>query len=64
MAGRPAIVRQRDVKQIIGAAKSAGAKDVTVLIGEVSLIINLADEKPIAPEEQIRGPVCMAPRSM
>jgi hypothetical protein len=50
MSGRPAIVRQRDVKQIIGAAKRAGAKDVTVKIGEVSLTINLADEKPIAAE--------------
>ena len=53
MSGRPALIRQREVKQIIGAAKKAGAKDVTVRIGEVSLTINLADDKAVAEEEQI-----------
>jgi len=50
MSGRPALIRQREAKQIIQAAKKAGAKDVIVRIGEVSLTINLADDKPIAPE--------------
>jgi hypothetical protein len=53
MSGRPALIRQREVKQIIGAAKKAGAKNVEVKIGEVSLTIHLDDQKPVAEEEQI-----------
>jgi hypothetical protein len=49
-------IRQREARQIIAAAKQAGAKDVTVKIGEVSLKINLAaDDKPVEElEEQIK----------
>jgi hypothetical protein len=50
MSGRPAICRQRDLKQTIEAGQKAGAKDVTVKIGEVSMTFHLADEKPIAAE--------------
>jgi len=53
MSGRPALIRQREAKQIIAAAKKAGAKEVEVRIGEVSVIIHLADQKPVAEEEQI-----------
>jgi hypothetical protein len=53
MSGRPALIRQREAKQIIQAAKKAGAKDVTVRIGEVSLTINLADEKAPVEEEDV-----------
>jgi hypothetical protein len=53
MSGRPALIRQRDVKQILGAAKKAGAKDVKVQVGEVSLTIHLADDKPLAEDEEV-----------
>jgi glutamine phosphoribosylpyrophosphate amidotransferase len=56
MAGRPAIIRQRDVRQVIEAARKAGAKDVELRIGTVPVIIHLCttDQNSIAPEEQIR----------
>ena len=50
MSGRPAVLRQLEAKKIIAAAKLAGAKDVTVKVGEVSWTIHLADDKPIATE--------------
>jgi hypothetical protein len=53
MSGKPALIRQREAKQIIAAAKKAGAKDVTVKIGEVSLTVHLADDKAIAEEDGI-----------
>ena len=54
MSGRPAAIRQREVEQIIRAAKKQGVSLVEVRIGEVSVIVHLADEKPVAEEEQIR----------
>jgi len=55
MSGRPALIRQRDSKQIINAAKKAGAKRVEFRIGTVPVIVHLVelDEKPIAETEQI-----------
>ena len=55
MSGRPAVIRQRDSKQIINAAKKAGAKRVEFRIGTVPVIVHLveSDEKPIAETEQI-----------
>jgi hypothetical protein len=49
-------IRQREARQIIAAAKQAGAKDVTVKIGEVSLTVHLTDDKsPVEElEEQIK----------
>jgi hypothetical protein len=49
MSGRPALIRQRDSKQIINAAKKAGAKRVEFRIGDVPVIVHLAEsEKPAA----------------
>jgi hypothetical protein len=53
MSGRPALIRQRETKQIIAAAKKVGAPKVEVKIGEVAVIIHLNDDKDIAEEEQI-----------
>jgi hypothetical protein len=42
MSGRPALIRQREAKQIIEAAKKAGAKQVEVkLPNEVAVIVHL-----------------------
>jgi hypothetical protein len=56
MAGRPAEIRQRDVNNIIRAAKKQGATEVEIRIRGVPVIIHLStnDEKSVAPEEQIR----------
>jgi hypothetical protein len=51
MSGRPAVIRQRDCKQIINAAKKAGARQVQVnLPGGTSIVIPLVpdDDKPVA----------------
>ena len=55
MSGKPALIRQRDCKQIINAAKKAGAKEVEFRVGTVPVIVHLveSDEKPIAETEQI-----------
>jgi hypothetical protein len=48
MSGRPALIRQRDAKQIIAAAKKAGAPKVEVkLPGGTAVVIHLgaAEEK-------------------
>jgi hypothetical protein len=58
MSGRPAELRQRDLKQTIRAAQKAGAKEVRVnLTNGAVIVIPLIipdDEKPITPEEQIK----------
>jgi hypothetical protein len=57
MSGRPALVRERELNKALSAALKVGAKEVRVdLGGGVSITIPLpaADEKPVAPEEQIR----------
>jgi hypothetical protein len=43
MSGRPALIRQRDSKQIINAAKKAGAKRVEFRIGPVPVIVHLTE---------------------
>jgi glutamine phosphoribosylpyrophosphate amidotransferase len=43
MSGRPAVIRQRDSKQIINAAKKAGAKRVEFRIGNVPVIVHLRE---------------------
>jgi hypothetical protein len=50
MSGRPALIRQRDCKQIINAAKKAGAKQVEFRVGAVPVIVHLDEsaEKPAA----------------
>ena len=55
MSGRPAVIRQRDSKQIIKAAKKAGAKRVEFRIGDVPVIVHLTepDHTPAAKDEQI-----------
>ena len=54
MSGRPALIRQREAKQIIEAAKKAGAKEVEVRIGEVSVIVHLSafGRKSVEPQEK------------
>jgi len=57
MSGRPAQIRQRDLKQAIFAAQKAGAKEVRVRLSdgaEVVIPLSTPDDKPVAPEEQIR----------
>ena len=58
MSGRPAEIRQRDLKQTIRAAQKAGAKEVRVnLTNGAVIVIPLIpsdDEKPIASDEQIK----------
>ena len=55
MSGRPALIRQRDSKQIINAAKKAGAKRVEFRIGTVPVIVHLnePDDTLAAKDEQI-----------
>jgi hypothetical protein len=53
MSGRPAKIRQRDAKQILEAAKKAGAKNAEFRMGDVSVIINLADQKVVESDEPI-----------
>ena len=48
MSGRPALIRQRDCKQIINAAKKAGAKGVEFRIGPVPVIVHLDASLPDA----------------
>jgi hypothetical protein len=56
MAGRPAEIRQRDADSIIRAAKKHGATVVEMIVRGVPIKIHLstADDKSVAPEEQIR----------
>ena len=57
MSGRPAKIRQRDLKQTIFAARKAGVKEIRVRLSdgaEVVIPLSTTDEKSVAPEEQIR----------
>ena len=57
MSGRPAQIRQRDLKQMIFAAQKAGVKESRVRLSdgtEVVIPLSTTDEKSVAPEEQIR----------
>jgi hypothetical protein len=51
MSGRPALIRQRDLKQALMAARKAGATEVQLRLGgEISVVIPLRavdDERPI-----------------
>lgn len=56
MSGRPAQIRQRDLKQTLFAAMKAGAKEVRVELGDgATVVIPLvpSDDKPAAENEQI-----------
>ena len=51
MSGRPALIRSRDMKAVIRAARLEGAREVTVTLGQASVVIPLVpDDKPIEPE--------------
>jgi hypothetical protein len=52
MRRKPALIRQCEARRIIAAAKKAGAKDVEVKIGEVSVIVHLDDDKPSVQEDE------------
>ena len=55
MSGRPALIRSRDVKAVIKAARLEGVKEVIVKVGAGSVVIPLApDDTPVEPDEQIR----------
>ena len=52
MSGRPSRVRQREIQQIIRGAMKAGAKAVTVRVGDAKVDISLMpDDKPVARDE-------------
>jgi hypothetical protein len=56
MSGRPALIRQRDLKQTIFAAQKAGVKEIRIRLSdgaEVVIPLSTTDEKPIAPNEEI-----------
>ena len=55
MGNKPSRVRQREIQQVIRAAKKEGQKQVELRIGEALVTIPLCedDQKPVAPEEQI-----------
>jgi hypothetical protein len=56
MSGKPARIRQRDLKQTIFAAMKAGAKEVRVRLSEgaeVVIPLSTSDDKLVAAEEQI-----------
>jgi hypothetical protein len=48
MSGRPALIRCRDVKAVIKAARLEGVKEVTVKVGAGSVVIPLVpdDDEP------------------
>jgi hypothetical protein len=51
MSGRPALIRSRDVKAIIKAARMEGVKEVTVKVGAGSVVIPLVpNDEPDEPE--------------
>jgi hypothetical protein len=51
MSGRPALIRSRDVKAVIKAARMEGVKEVTVKVGAGSVVIPLCpDDKPVETE--------------
>jgi hypothetical protein len=54
MSGRRAVIRQRDAKQIIAAAKKAGVPKVEVKIGEVAVILHLNESEKLAAKD---GPI-------
>ena len=56
MSGRPALVRERDTKAVIRAAKKEGATKVEIRWGNASAVIHLGeqDQKPVEPDEEIK----------
>jgi len=51
MSGRPSLIRSRDVKAVIRAARMEGVKEVVVKVGAGSVVIPLRpDDKPDEPE--------------
>jgi hypothetical protein len=55
MSGRPAQIRQRELKQTIFAAQKAGAKEVRVKLPDgAEIIIPLVPDTPVEPDEQIK----------
>lgn len=46
MSGRPALVRTRDVKAVIMAAKKTGVSKIEVSLGKTSVILHLNDNEP------------------
>jgi hypothetical protein len=53
MAGRPARIRQRDLKQTLFAAMKVGAKEVRVRLSdgaEVVIPLSTPEDKPVAAE--------------
>jgi len=51
MSGRPSRVRQKEIQQIVRGAMMAGAKQVTVRLGDALVDVHLVpDDKPVEPE--------------
>jgi hypothetical protein len=56
MSGRPAQIRQRDLKQTISAARKAGVKEIRVRLSdgaEIVIPLSTTDENLVAPNEEI-----------
>jgi hypothetical protein len=52
MSGKPSRVRQREIQQIVRGAMKAGAKQVTVRVGDAQVDVHLApDDKPVEAAE-------------
>jgi hypothetical protein len=51
MSGRPALVRTRDVKAVIKAARKEGVKQIVVTVGQASVVIPLhaPDDEGVVP---------------
>ena len=50
MSGRPARIRQREVQLIVRGAIKAGAKGVTVRVGDAKVDIKLDAPESVAPD--------------
>jgi hypothetical protein len=58
MSGRSPLIQQREAKQIIKAARQAGARKIEFHIGAVPVIIHLDtpnDDKPAEANEWLEG---------
>jgi hypothetical protein len=57
MSGKPALIRQRDLKQALMAARKAGAKELRLHLGDdVSMVIPLGpDDTSIEPTKPGEG---------
>jgi hypothetical protein len=53
MSNRPARISQAEIERAIRAARKAGATEVEVKMGDVSIRIPLVPDRPVAEGEEI-----------